>query len=318
MSTSAVQRVSFIGLGNMGFHMASNLLKRGVQVSGFDVNRATLDLFEKQGGRVLEDVREGVADAQVIVSMLPSNQHVLSTYLDPSKGLLSHAKFPRSSPVLLVDSSTVNPSVSKQVAAALAAVNPSAQFVDAPVSGGVNGAKNGTLTFMVGAASPQQFEALVKPFLEGMGKNIVHCGDVGTGQVAKLCNNMILASSMAAVCEAMNMGRKLGMDSKVLAGILNTSTARCWSSDSYNPVPGVMPNVPSSNHYEGGFGSQLMLKDLGLALEAALEVKAPVPLASASQSLYQILCQNPSLAGKDFSVMLQFLQDGGAKVGGKQ
>ncbi|KAH9261121.1 3-hydroxyisobutyrate dehydrogenase [Batrachochytrium salamandrivorans] len=309
--SSSVQRVSFIGLGNMGFHMASNLLKRGIQVSGFDVNRNTLDLFEKQGGKVLEDVRQGVDDAQVIVSMLPSNQHVLSTYLDPSKGLLSHAKFPRSSPVLLIDSSTVNPSVSKQVAAALSQVNPTAQFVDAPVSGGVNGAKNGTLTFMVGASSPTQFETQVKPFLGFMGKNIVHCGDVGTGQVAKLCNNMILASSMVAVCEAMNMGQKLGMDSKVLAGILNTSTARCWSSDSYNPVPGVMPNVPSSNNYDGGFGSQLMLKDLGLALEAALEVKAPIPLASASQSLYQILCQNPSLAGKDFSVMLKFLQNGG-------
>jgi 3-hydroxyisobutyrate dehydrogenase len=148
----------------------------------------------------------------------------------------------------------------------------------------------------------------VKPVLQNMGKNIVNCGGIGTGQVAKLCNNMVLATSMISICEAMNLGVKLGMDPKVLAGIMNTSTARCWSSDTYNPVPGVMPNVPASNDYEGGFGSLLMLKDLGLAFEAARDASAPIPLGAASHALYQTMCQShPELSKKDFAVVYKFL-----------
>lgn len=142
-----------------------------------------------------------------------------------------------------------------------------------------------------------------------MGKNVVHCGDIGSGQVAKLCNNMVLATTMISICESMNLGMKMGMDPKVLAGIMNTSTARCWSSDTYNPVPGVLPNVPSSQDYEGGFGSALMLKDLGLVIEAARDAGAPIPLGSASHSLYQTMTQaNPSLSSKDFSVFFNFIQ----------
>ena len=151
----------------------------------------------------------------------------------------------------------------------------------------------------------------MKPVLEKMGKNIVHCGGAGTGQVAKLCNNMVLATSMISICEAMNLGIKLGMDPKTLAGIMNTSTARCWSSDSYNPVPGVMPNVPSSRDYEGGFGSLLMLKDLGLVLEAARDASAPIPLGSASHAIYQTMTQsNPELAKKDFGVVFKYFNGG--------
>ena len=142
-----------------------------------------------------------------------------------------------------------------------------------------------------------------------MGKNVVHCGGTGSGQVAKLCNNMVLATSMISVCEAMNLGVKMGMDPKVLAGIMNTSTARCWSSDSYNPVPGVLPNVPSANNYDGGFGSHLMLKDLGLVLEAARDANAPIPLGSVAHALYQTMSQSKTeLAKKDFSVVYKFFQ----------
>lgn len=204
----------------------------------------------------------------------------------------------------MIDSSTVNPAVSKQVWERAKAKN--AAFVDAPVSGGVNGAKAGTLTFMVGGTL-EDFEK-AKPFLQSMGKNIVHCGGVGTGEVAKICNNLVLAISMIGVSEAMNLGIKMGMDRNVLAGIMNTSTARCWSSDSYNPAPGVLPNVPASNEYKGGFGASLMLKDLGLALDAAKDVGAPVPLGSASHALYQTLCQQEGeLSKKDFSVVYKFL-----------
>jgi 3-hydroxyisobutyrate dehydrogenase len=179
-------------------------------------------------------------------------------------------------------------------------------FVDAPVSGGVNGAKQGTLTFMVGSRDKTDFERS-KQLLQTMGKNIVHCGGPGTGEVAKICNNLVLAISMIGVSEAMNLGVKLGMDRNVLAGIMNSSTARCWSSDSYNPAPGVAPpTVPSSNDYEGGFGSSLMLKDLGLAGDAARDAGTPIPLGNAAQSLYQTMVVN-GLGKKDFSVVYRFL-----------
>jgi len=160
---------------------------------------------------------------------------------------------------------------------------------------------------MVGG-SLQDFEK-AKPILQGMGKNIVHCGAIGSGQVAKICNNLVLAISMIGVSEAMNLGIRLGMNRNTLAGIMNTSTARCWSSDSNNPAPGVMPNVPSSNDFKGGFGASLMLKDLGLALDAAKDVGAAVPLGSASHALYQTLCQQPDaeLSKRDFSVIYKFL-----------
>lgn len=178
-------------------------------------------------------------------------------------------------------------------------------MVDAPVSGGVGGAEAGTLTFMVGG-TPGDFEA-VKPLLQAMGKNIVLCGGAGTGQIAKLCNNLVLGISMNAVSEAMNLGVRLGADPKVLAAIINTSSGRCWSSEIYNPVPGVLPNVPASRGYTGGFGSPLMAKDLGLALDAAKSVGASLPTGSAAFAVYQLMMAN-GYGGKDFSAVYQFLQ----------
>lgn len=178
-------------------------------------------------------------------------------------------------------------------------------MVDAPVSGGVGGAEAGTLTFMVGG-SKDDFEA-AKPALTNMGKNIVHVGGSGTGQIAKLCNNLVLGISMTAVSEAMNLGVRLGADPKTLAGIVNTSSGRCWSSDTYNPVPGVMPNVPASRGYTGGFGAALMAKDLGLALDAAKSAGASLPTGSAAFAIYQLML-NQGMGNKDFSAMYAFLQ----------
>lgn len=171
-------------------------------------------------------------------------------------------------------------------------------MADAPVSGGTGGAQAGTLTFMVGA-TPELFN-LIQPILSDMGRNIVHCGEVGTGQVAKVCNNLLLGISMIGVAEAMALGDALGIDTKVLAGIINTSTGRCWSSDTYNPWPGIIETAPSSRGYTGGFGADLMLKDLGLATEAAKQVRQPVLLGALAQQLYQSMSQRGE-GGKDFS-----------------
>ncbi|WP_017923762.1 3-hydroxyisobutyrate dehydrogenase, partial [Burkholderia glumae] len=178
-------------------------------------------------------------------------------------------------------------------------------FVDAPVSGGTGGAAAGTLTFMVGGAAAD-FER-VGPVLGAMGKNLVHCGAVGMGQVAKICNNLVLGISMAGVAESMALGAALGIDPKVLGGILSTSTGRCWSADTYNPYPGVIETAPASRGYTGGFGTDLMLKDLGLAGDAAKQARQPVYLGALAQQLYQALSSRGD--GKlDFSAVIRLYQ----------
>jgi len=203
---------------------------------------------------------------------------------------------------LLIDSSTIDPTAARDVAQQ--ASGKGARMVDAPVSGGVGGAEAATLTFMVGG-SVENF-ALARPVLALMGKNLVHCGESGTGQAAKVCNNLVLGISMVAVAEGMNLGIKLGINPKTLAGIFNTSTARCWSSDTYNPCPGVMDKVPASRGYTGGFGVDLMKKDLGLALQAANDAKAPLLLGTLSHELYDAISKEGK--GKsDFSIIYQYL-----------
>jgi 3-hydroxyisobutyrate dehydrogenase len=226
--------------------------------------------------------------------MLPSSPHVRSVYLGADGVLAGVAKG-----TTLIDSSTIDPHTAREVITAAAEHgNPMA---DAPVSGGTGGAEAGTLTFMVGGAT-DVFERIA-PLLRHMGKNIVHCGAAGTGQVAKICNNMLLGISMIGVSEAMNLGASLGIDPKVLAGIINTSSGRCWSSDTYNPYPGVMENVPASRGYTGGFGADLMLKDLGLATDAAKLSKQPVMMGALAQQLYQSLSAQGAGA-QDFSAVI--------------
>ncbi len=292
-------KLGFIGLGNMGAPMARNLLKAGHDLTVFDVVQANVDALVKAGeghaksANTPAAVLESGVDA--VITMLPAAQHVKSVYLG-EQGILSANVVG----VVLIDSSTIDPMSARDVAKA--AAQKGALMLDAPVSGGTGGAEAGTLTFMVGGE-----EALyerMKSLLACMGKNIVYCGGAGNGQVAKVANNMLLGISMIGTAEAMSLGVSLGMDPKVLAGIINTSSGRCWSSDTYNPYPGVLENVPASRGYSGGFGADLMLKDLGLATEAAKLAKQPVPLGSLAQQIYQTFSLQGS-GSLDFSAVIK-------------
>ncbi len=293
-------KITFVGLGNMGAPMARNLLKAGHQLTVYDLVPPAVAALVAAGASAAKSLREAAGGAELLITMLPSSPHVRAAYLG-ADGLLAGV----APGVLLVDSSTIDPQAAREVAAAAAAHgNPMA---DAPVSGGTGGAAAGTLTFMVGA-TPEIF-ARIQPVLAQMGKNIVHCGTSGNGQVAKICNNLLLAISMIGVSECMNLGAALGIDPKVLAGIINTSSGRCWSSDTYNPYPGVMEGVPAARGYTGGFGADLMLKDLGLALDAAKHTKQPVVLGAAAQQLYQMFSARGAGA-EDFSAIIKLYMAG--------
>jgi len=293
--------IGFIGLGNMGAPMAHNLLKAGHQLSVFDLNAAAVENLVGAGALPVDSptaIAQG--NAELIITMLPAAAHVKSVYLG-ANGLIAHSR----AGVMLIDCSTIDPHSAREVAKAAAEHgNP---MLDAPVSGGTGGAAAGTLTFMVGGSDADFDRA--QPILAAMGKNIVHCGAAGNGQVAKVANNMLLGISMIGVAEAMALGVALGMDAKTLAGVINTSSGRCWSSDTYNPFPGVLDNVPSSRGYSGGFGSDLMLKDLGLATEAAKQVRQPVILGALAQQLYQSFSAQGH-GGLDFSAIInQYRKD---------
>lgn len=287
-------KIAFIGLGNMGGSMAQNLLKSGHQVFGYDLSAVALQHFAEAGGVVCDSPQAAAKQANIVVSMLPAAKHVREVYLG-EHSILEVLQ----AGSLCIDSSTIDPQTIQEVAAAAQAKQ--IRVCDAPVSGGTLGAKDGSLTFMVGA-DVATFEA-VKPVLSCMGKNLVHCGDVGTGQVAKICNNLILGISMTAVAEGMALGAKLGIDPQALAGVINSSTGRCWSSEIYNPWPDICENAPSSRGYTDGFAAQLMLKDLGLAVDAAQQADQPIVLGSMVQKLYQQLCQEGN-AHLDFSSIM--------------
>ncbi|HEY3599237.1 MAG TPA: 3-hydroxyisobutyrate dehydrogenase [Paraburkholderia sp.] len=293
-------KIGFIGLGNMGAPMALNLLKAGHAVQVFDLNTQALRTLVEAGAQAAASPKAAATGVECVMTMLPAAAHVRSV-LSAADGIL--AGIARG--VTIIDSSTIDPaSVNAFAALAQQQGNP---FVDAPVSGGTGGAEAGTLTFMVGG-SAAVFEQ-VKPVLSGMGKNIVHCGATGTGQVAKICNNLVLGITMAGVAEAMALGEALGIDPQVLGGIISTSTGRCWSADTYNPFPGVVETAPSSRGYTGGFGIDLMLKDLGLATDAAKFARQPVYLGALAQQLYQTMSKQG--AGKlDFSAVIKLYRGG--------
>ncbi|MDX2350915.1 3-hydroxyisobutyrate dehydrogenase [Stutzerimonas xanthomarina] len=288
--------IGFLGLGNMGGPMARNLLKAGHQVTVFDLSAAAVSgLVEAGAKEATSPAAVAGAGVEAIITMLPAAAHVKQVYLGED-GLLANVQ----SGVLLIDSSTIDPMSAREVAAAAAKNgNP---MLDAPVSGGTVGAAAGTLTFMVGGSEADFHKA--QPILGMMGKNIVHCGDTGNGQVAKVANNMLLGISMIGVAEAMSLGVALGMDAKVLAGIINSSSGRCWASEINNPFPGVLENGPASRGYSGGFGTDLMLKDLGLASEAAKQVRQPVILGGLAQQLYQVFSMQGH-GGLDFSAIIK-------------
>ena len=296
-------KIGFIGLGNMGAPMARNLLKNGHALQVFDLSEAALRSLGEAGASVCASPRAAAADVELVVTMLPAAAHVRGV-LTGEQGVL--AGIARG--VTIVDSSTIDPA-SAQAFAKLAEANGNA-FVDAPVSGGTGGAAAGTLTFMVGAS--ETLFSNVSPALRAMGKNIVRCGDIGMGQVAKICNNLLLGITMTGVAEAMSLGTALGIDPKGLAGIINTSTGRCWSSDTYNPYPGIVETAPASRGYTGGFGADLMLKDLGLAAEAARSAKQPIFLGALAQQLYQAMSAS-GRGGLDFSAIISLYERHGGQ-----
>lgn len=279
-------KIGFIGLGNMGGPMAANLAKAGFDVTATDLSIAALDRAVEAGCKRGDSVADVVKDADVVVSMLPAGQHVRSVYLD-NYGVLANAK----EGALFIDSSTIDVDSARAVISA--ATDKGFAMVDAPVSGGVAAATAGTLTFMVGGEG-EGFER-AKPVLEKMGKSIFHAGDAGNGQVAKICNNMLLGISMIATCEAFNLAEKLGLDAQTFFDISSTASGQSWSMTSYCPAPGPVQNAPSNKDYQPGFAAAMMLKDMRLAQEAAHKAKASTPLGAQSEALYALM----EAAGKD-------------------
>jgi 3-hydroxyisobutyrate dehydrogenase len=293
--------VGFIGLGNMGGGMAANLAKKGHDVRAFDLSQEALDRAKAAGCLPVASAAAAVEGADYVVTMLPAGQHVRSVYENDI-----FAAVPASA--LLMDCSTIDVGSARAVAAAATAKG--LAFVDAPVSGGIAAANGGTLTFMVGG-SAEHF-ARAEPILALMGKAVIHAGGPGSGQAAKIVNNMILGSTMVATCEAFALAQKLGLDLQTFFDISSKASGQSWSMTSYCPVPGVGPQTPADNGYEGGFASALMLKDLKLAVEAAQSVGASVPMGSSAESLYQAFA-NLGGAGKDFSAIIKML-DGSFKA----
>ena len=294
-------QIAFIGLGNMGAPMAINLHKAGHSVKAFDLSAPALEAVKAQGLQVASSATDAVQGAEVVVSMLPASQHVEGLFLGNggTPGLLSAI----AKGALIIDSSTIAAATSRKVSEAAQAAG--IDFIDAPVSGGTGGAIAGTLTFMVGGSEAAVDRA--KPLLEKMGANIFHAGAVGAGQTAKICNNMLLGILMVGTSEAIALGVANGLDPKVLSEIMRRSSGGNWALEKYNPFPGVHENAPASKGYAGGFGTDLMLKDLGLAQENAMTVKASTPLGGLARAIYA----QHSIAGhgpKDFSSVIQSLQ----------
>lgn len=294
-----MSKVAFIGLGNMGSPMAHNLIKAGHTVTGFDLSAEALKALEAAGGQAAASASEAVQGVEVVVSMLPASQHVAGLYLG-EQGLFSQLP----AGTLVIDSSTIASDTSREVGKA--AVEKGIKFLDAPVSGGVGGAVAGTLSFIVGGSADDFAQA--KPLLEQMGKNIFHAGETGAGQVAKVCNNMLLSILMAGTTEALALGVKNGLDPAVLSEIMKQSSGGNWALNVYNPWPGVMEGVPASNNYQGGFQVDLMAKDLGLAWETALNSKASIPMGSMARNLFALHAQKGS-GGLDFSSIQQMFAE---------
>jgi 3-hydroxyisobutyrate dehydrogenase len=288
-------KVAFIGLGNMGEPMAANLVKAGHAVQGFDLVQASKDAAKADGVAIAASAVDAVKGAEVIITMLPAGKHVVSVWQEVIPAAQKGA--------LIIDCSTVDvESARKAHALAAAAQLPS---VDAPVSGGTGGAKNATLTFMAGG-TPAAFAA-AKPILENMGKKIVHCGDAGAGQAAKICNNMILGISMIGVSEAFALAEKLGLSHQALFDVSSTSSGQCWSLTSYCPVPGPVPASPANNDYKPGFAAALMLKDLRLSQEAAKAAGAATPLGAHAESIYEAF-EKAGHGGVDFSGIINHVR----------
>jgi len=276
-------KIAFIGLGNMGGPMARNLVKAGLQVSGYDPSGAAQREFKKAGGTVARNVADAAADAFIVITALPKAEHVRAVCLGERRGAGAFDAAPKGA--LFIDCSTVDVETARELSAE--ASKRGLRMVDSPMSGGVAGAKAGTLTFMVGG-SDKNF-GLAKPVLEILGDRVLHAGEAGAGAAAKICNNMMLAVEMIAVAEGFALADKLGLDAQKLYDIASTATARCWALNDYCPAPGPVPDAPSNKDYEAGFASSLMLKDLRLAMDAVKSAAATAPLGEIATKMYAFM-----------------------------
>lgn len=294
---SGPKNVGFIGLGNMGGPMATNLMAKGHKLHVFDISADAKDAMKAKGAATYDNVNDLAKASDFVITMLPNNDIVANTYDTIIAGGINSKTF-------FIDSSTIDPNVAKAVQKKVKAAG--ATFVDAPVSGGVPGAQNATLTFMVGGTQ-EEYER-VKNLLEGMGKKITHCGGYGMGQAAKVCNNMMLGISMCGLAETMNLAIRLGLDAKVFSDIINASTGRCWASEINNPIPGVIPTAPAGKGYAGGFATGLITKDLGIASAVATTSNTPIPLGALTHQIYRTLMAK-GMANKDFSVVYELIKN---------
>jgi 3-hydroxyisobutyrate dehydrogenase len=290
--------IGFIGLGNMGTPMAGNLVKKGHTVRGFDLLPANLAAGVKRGVVAAKSTADAVADVEVVVTMLPAGKHVLSVYSEALKAAKPGTLF--------IDSSTID--VASARAAHELAVAHKMLSLDGPVSGGVGGAEAATLTFMVGGA--EAAFARGKPVIEAMARKVVHCGDAGAGQAAKICNNMILGISMIAVAEGFCLAEKLGLDKQALFDVASTSSGQCWAMTNYLPVPGPVPASPANNGYKPGFATALMLKDMSLSQEAAQAAGASTPLGAIAAQLYRMHSAGGA-SDADFSSIINMIRGKG-------
>ena len=290
-------RVAFIGLGNMGGGMAANLVKAGHEVVAFDLAEPAIERAKGNGCEIATSAEEAVQGVDAVVTMLPAGKHVAGVYRDSVFG-----NAPTSA--LLMDCSTIDVGTAKQVEDEAKAAG--YVMVDAPVSGGIAAADAGTLTFMVGGSDDGFAKA--QPYLDKMGKAVIHAGGPGAGQAAKIVNNMLLGVTMAGTCEAFVLAQKLGLDPQTFFDISSKASGQSWSMTSYCPVPGVGPETPADRNYDGGFAAALMLKDLKLAMEAAKEAGAYTPMGGEAEELYQRFVDRGG-ANKDFSALIKMIDD---------
>ena len=291
-------RIGFIGMGTMGLPMAQNLVRKGFAVTAYDLNAEAVKAAAAAGMTAAASAAEVVATADIVITMLPSSPHVEAVYAGDG-GVLAAAR----KGTLCVDMSTIDPGVSRRMAAG--AAERGVRFIDAPVSGGVPRATDGTLAIMVGG-SAEDFQAAL-PALQAMGANVIHVGPVGSGEVAKLCNNLIAGVAAVALSEAFRIAEGFGVDPKVVTEVIAKSSGHTWVMEHMHPVPGLVAKAPSSNEYRAGFMTDLMCKDLGLAVDAARALRVPVFVAPAAQQVYR-LASSHGLGRKDFTSVYTFLK----------
>jgi len=296
--------IGFIGLGNMGAPMAANLVAAGHRVTGFDVVPEAVDALAAKGGHAAASATEAARAGEIVITMLPAGPQVSTVYLG-NNGVLANAR----RGALLIDCSTIDVDTARAVAAA--AKEAGFDMLDAPVSGGVAGAAAASLTFMVGGAA--EVFARAQPVLATMGRTIVHAGAAGNGQVAKICNNMILGVSMLAVCEAFSLAERLGLEPQTLFDISSKSSGQCWALTSYCPVPGPVPASPANRDYAPGFTAAMMLKDLRLAQQAAGASATATPLGAAAANLYQLFVDGGA-GTLDFSGIYRLIHKPQSKI----